>query len=190
MMAIPLGSISVGMIFDTAAVPIDQLNSASEQCPNALVRLGTASMGFGIALPIANWAVGATAKGEGVWPMIDIAKRLFVGIKISKALQNDLDSPAPGTKHYFEGTDNKDFLQIINLGENKFIGRYVKDGFPAAAIADVIRNICSIVKLITRGRRIEEGEVYIYTSWVGVRQLTLTPSEWALIRHFKTSQSF
>jgi len=96
--------------------------------------------------------------------MIDIAKRLFVGIKISKALQNDLDSPAPGTKHYFEGTDSKDFLQIINLGENKFIGRYIKDGFPAAAIADVSRNICSIVKLITRGRRIEEGEVYIYTS--------------------------
>jgi hypothetical protein len=54
MIAIPLASISVGMIFDTAAVPIDQLNSASEQCPNALVRLGTASMGFGIALPIAN----------------------------------------------------------------------------------------------------------------------------------------
>ena len=54
MIAIPLGSISVGMIFDIAAVPIDQLNSASEQFPNALVRLGTASMGFGIALLIAN----------------------------------------------------------------------------------------------------------------------------------------
>jgi hypothetical protein len=54
MIAIPLGSISAGMIFDIAAVPNDQLNGACEQCPNALVRLGTASMGFGIALPIAN----------------------------------------------------------------------------------------------------------------------------------------
>ena len=54
MIAIPLASTSVGMIYDNAAVPIDQLNSASEQCPNALVSLGTASMGFGIALPIAN----------------------------------------------------------------------------------------------------------------------------------------
>ncbi|HWH75759.1 MAG TPA: hypothetical protein VNT76_00250 [Candidatus Binatus sp.] len=96
--------------------------------------------------------------------MIDSAKRLFVGIKVSKTLQNDLDSPAPGTKHYFEGTDNKDLLQVVNLGDDKFIGRYVKDGFPAAGIADLIRNICSIVKLITRGRRIEEDDVYIYTS--------------------------
>jgi hypothetical protein len=30
--------------------------------------------------------------------MADEDKPLFVGIKISKALQNDLDSPAPGTK--------------------------------------------------------------------------------------------
>lgn len=96
--------------------------------------------------------------------MIEEAKRLFVGIKISKALQVELDSPAPGTKRYFEGTDSKDYLQVINLGEDKFIGRYVKDGFPAAGISDVSRNVCSILKLITRGRRIEENDVHIYSS--------------------------
>jgi len=88
-------------------------------------------------------------------------KRLFVGLKITKALQDDLANPAPGTKHYFEGTSDE-YLQIINLGEEKFIGRYVKDGFPAANIGDVSRNVCSLVKLITRGRRIEENEVHIY----------------------------
>ena len=96
--------------------------------------------------------------------MIDMAKRLFVGIKISKALQQELDSPVPGTKHYFEGSDNKDYLQIINWGEDRLIGRYIRDAFPAADIEDVSRNVCSIVKLITRGRRIEEREVHIYTS--------------------------
>ena len=96
--------------------------------------------------------------------MIDLAKRLFVGIKISTALQNELDSPASGTKHYFEEKDNKDYLQIVNLGEEKFIGRYIKDGFPAADIGDVSRNVCSIMKLITRGRRIEERDVHIYAS--------------------------
>ncbi|HLN84401.1 MAG: hypothetical protein ACM3N3_05585 [Betaproteobacteria bacterium] len=88
-------------------------------------------------------------------------KRLFVGLKITKALQDDLANPAPGTKQYFEGTSDE-YLQIINLGEEKFIGRYVKDGFPAANIGDVSRNVCSLVKLITRGRRIEENEVHIY----------------------------
>jgi hypothetical protein len=95
--------------------------------------------------------------------MGEIGKRLFVGIKISKALQTELDSPAPGTEHYFR-PDNLDYLQIITQGEEKFIGRYVNDGFPAAGIDDVSRNVCSIVKLITRGHRIEENSVHIYAS--------------------------
>jgi hypothetical protein len=94
--------------------------------------------------------------------MEELTKRLFVGIKITKALQDELDSPAPGTKHYFEGGNN-DYLQIINLNDEKFIGRYLKDGFPAANIGDVSRNVCSIVKLIARGRRIDEHEVHIYS---------------------------
>lgn len=89
-------------------------------------------------------------------------KRLFVGIKITKSLQDDLDSPAPGTKHYFEGNNN-DYLQIVSFGDEKFIGRYLKDGFPAANIGDVSRNVCSIVKLIARGRRIEDNDVHIYS---------------------------
>lgn len=94
--------------------------------------------------------------------MAEASRRLFVGIKITKSLQDDLNSAAPGTKRYFE-ENNADYLQIVTLGEEKFIGRYLDDGFPAANIADVSRNVCSIVKLITRGRRIEENEVHIYS---------------------------
>lgn len=93
--------------------------------------------------------------------MDDAAKRLFVGIKITRALQEDLDSPAPGMKQYFDA--NNDYLQIVDFGENKFIGRYLNDGFPVANLADVSRNVCSIVKLITRGKRIEENDVQIYS---------------------------
>ena len=95
--------------------------------------------------------------------MIEMDKRLFVGIKISKALQNELNSPAPGTEHYLKA-DNVDYLQIISVGEEKLIGRYVKDGFPAAGIDDVSRNVCSIVKLINRGHHIAENYVHIYAS--------------------------
>ncbi|HEX9661106.1 MAG TPA: hypothetical protein VGB27_02380 [Candidatus Binatia bacterium] len=95
--------------------------------------------------------------------MTEAGKRLFVGIKVSSALQNELNSPAPGTEYYFQN-NNADYLQVVNLGDDKLIGRYVKDGYPVAAIGDVSRNVCSIIKLITRGRRIEEREVHIYTS--------------------------
>lgn len=94
--------------------------------------------------------------------MEEASNRLFIGIKITKALQDDLDSPAPGVKHYFEGT-NSEYLQIVQLRDEKFIGRYVNDGFPVASLADVGRNVCSIVKLITKGKRIEEKEVQIYS---------------------------
>jgi hypothetical protein len=94
--------------------------------------------------------------------MSEIANRLFVGIKISKALQNDLDSPVPGVKQYFDGI-NGNYLQIVSLHDEKLIGRYLDDGFPAANLDDVSRNVCSLVKLITRGRRIEEDEVHIYS---------------------------
>ena len=96
--------------------------------------------------------------------MIDLTKRLFVGIKISTALQTELDRPAPGSKHYFEGSNDNDYLQIINLGEEKYVGRYLKDGFPGVRIGDVSRNVCSIVKIITRGRRIEDKDVHIFAS--------------------------
>jgi hypothetical protein len=94
--------------------------------------------------------------------MSEMANRLFVGIKVSKALQNDLDNPAPGVKQYYDGT-NSNYLQIVNLRDAKIIGRYVDDGFPAAHVGDVLRNVCSLVKLITRGQRIEEDEVHIYS---------------------------
>ena len=51
--------------------------------------------------------------------MLDAGHRLFVGIKISTQLQNDLNSPAPGTEHYFK-TDNLDYLHIITLGEKSW----------------------------------------------------------------------
>lgn len=89
-------------------------------------------------------------------------KRLFVGVEITKSLQDELDRAAPGTKRYFEGHGGE-YLEIVNLGEEKFIGRYLNDGFPAANITDVSRNVCSILKLITRGRRIEEDDVHIYS---------------------------
>ena len=95
--------------------------------------------------------------------MIDLGKRLFVGIKISKSLQHELDTPVAGTDHHFDAPKSREDIQIIALGEHRIIGRYIDDGCPAAAIADASQNVCRIVKSMTRGRRIEENEVHIYT---------------------------
>jgi hypothetical protein len=88
-------------------------------------------------------------------------KQFFVGMKISKDLQNRLDKPAPGTDCYFK-KDNVEYLHIINLGEDRFIGRFLKDGFPVGELDNVSRNVCSIVRLITGGQRIAEDSLHIY----------------------------
>ncbi len=95
--------------------------------------------------------------------MLESGKRLFVGVKISSELQNELNNPAPGTEHYFK-SENTEYLQIITLGDEKLIGRYIKDAFPATDIENVMRNVCSILRLITRGHRMDESSVRIYAS--------------------------
>lgn len=93
--------------------------------------------------------------------MLEVERRLFVGIKVSTKLQSGLDSPAPGTERYFK-QDNKDYLQVVNFGEEKFIGRFLKDGFPVDELDDVSRNVRSIVRLITNGQRVDDLSVNIY----------------------------
>ncbi|MBI2365918.1 MAG: hypothetical protein HYV01_13075 [Deltaproteobacteria bacterium] len=93
--------------------------------------------------------------------MAEFDKRLFVGIKISTKLQSQLDSPAPGTERYFK-ENNTEYLQIMTLGEDRVIGRFVPNGFPIGDIGDVGRNVRSIVGLITRGDSLREDSVHIY----------------------------
>jgi len=93
--------------------------------------------------------------------MAEMEKRLFVGIKISSSLQTGLNSPAPGTECYFK-EDNTEYLQIVDLGEEKLIGRFLKNGFPVGDMDNVGRNVCSIVRRIIGGQRVEEDSVRIY----------------------------
>jgi hypothetical protein len=93
--------------------------------------------------------------------MGELGKQFFIGIKISTKLQSQLDNPAPGTERYFKG-DNTEYLQIVTLGEDRVIGRFVQNGFPVGNIGDVDRNVRSIVSLITRGDRFGDDAVHIY----------------------------
>lgn len=93
--------------------------------------------------------------------MAESDKRIFVGIKISPKLQAHLDGPAPGTERYFKQNDGE-YLEIVTLGEDKIIGRFLRNGFPIGDIDDIGRNVRSIVKLITRGENIGDDAVRIY----------------------------
>ena len=93
--------------------------------------------------------------------MVEVDKRLFVGMKISAKLQRELDNCARGTERYFK-EDKPESLQIVTLGVEKHIGRFLQDGFPVGDLNNVSRNVSSIVTLITSGHRLAEDSVRIY----------------------------
>jgi hypothetical protein len=53
-------------------------------------------------------------------------------------------------------------LQIVTFGEERVIGRFLRDGYPVTDIDNVSRNIRSIITLITGGSVIEEDSIRIY----------------------------
>ncbi len=92
---------------------------------------------------------------------MELTKQLFIGIKVSSALQTELNRPAPGTKQYLEpGTP--DYLEFVTMGGDNVIGRYMEDGCTANEVGIVGRRVCSIVRIVTRGYRIDEDSVLIY----------------------------
>jgi len=93
--------------------------------------------------------------------MVDMDKRLFVGIKISPKLQRELDNCPRVAERYFK-ENNPESLEIVTLGEEKLIGRFLQDGFPVNDIDNVSRNVRSIVTLITQGYRLAEDSIRIY----------------------------
>jgi len=93
--------------------------------------------------------------------MNKVDKRLFVGIIISPKLQTDLDHCARGTERFFK-EDKPESLQIFTLGEERFIGRFLRDGFPVNDIENISRNVRSIITLIAPSYRMAEDSIRIY----------------------------
>ncbi len=93
--------------------------------------------------------------------MYEVDKRLFVGMKISANLQAGLDNCACGTEHYLK-EDKPEALQIVTLGAEKLIGRFLQDGFPVSDIDNVSRNVRSIVQLVAPRYRVQDNSIQIY----------------------------
>jgi len=93
--------------------------------------------------------------------MDELERKLFVGIKISPKLQNELDHCTRGTERYFR-ENNPEYLQVISMGNDKLIGKFLRDGFPVNDIDNVNRNVRSIISLVAPGYRIAEDSIRIY----------------------------
>jgi hypothetical protein len=68
----------------------------------------------------------------------------FLGLKITSKLQDGLDKSSPNNKFYFKD-NNPDFLQVVTIESDKYIGKVVEQGVEYKKIEDVCKNIISIL---------------------------------------------
>lgn len=68
----------------------------------------------------------------------------FLGIKINVKLQEGLDRSNPLNRFYFQD-NNPEFLQIITVDQDRYIGKFVEQGTAYRTMEDICRNIISIM---------------------------------------------
>ena len=68
----------------------------------------------------------------------------FLGFKITLKLQEGLDKCNPYDTFYFKD-NNPEFLQIITIESEKYIGKFIEQGIEYNKIDDICRNIISII---------------------------------------------
>jgi len=93
---------------------------------------------------------------------------LFVGIKVTNALERHLDESESGHGHLLEGK-NQQSLQRATLGDEELLGRPVEQGATVESLDDIVRNLKSIlVKHIPR-YPLKNSDIRIYAGAISAR---------------------
>ncbi len=72
---------------------------------------------------------------------------IFVGMKINERLQEHLDASKPSMKSFYE-TNNPEFLQIMNIDHDDYIGKVIKSGSSIEIFSNILLNVKSMLKMI------------------------------------------
>ncbi len=92
---------------------------------------------------------------------LDKTTSLFFGTKIDSKLREALSQAKPGDKKYFDGT-SEDFLRIVELPDEKWIGKVIKPGPVVTEVDDIQRNIVSIMRRVAPTARVSPSSIRIF----------------------------
>jgi hypothetical protein len=92
---------------------------------------------------------------------LDKTCALFFGTKIDSKLREALSQCKPGDRKYFEGGSDE-FLRVVEVEEEKWIGKVVKGGTPITEVDDIQRNIISILRRVAPNARVAASAVKIF----------------------------
>lgn len=92
---------------------------------------------------------------------LDKTSALFFGTRIDSKLREGLALSKPGDKKYFDGS-SEEFLRVIEMPDEKWIGKVIRGGLAVTEVDDIQRNVISILRRIAPNARIPASQVKIF----------------------------
>jgi hypothetical protein len=92
---------------------------------------------------------------------LDKTCSLFFGTKIDSKLREALSQAKPGDKKYFDGS-SEEFLRILEVQDEKWIGKVIKPGPVVTEVDDIARNIVSIMRRVAPAGRVAASGIRIF----------------------------
>ena len=92
---------------------------------------------------------------------LDKTCALFFGTKIDSKLREALSQSKTGDKKYFDGS-SEDFLRILEVEDEKWIGKVIKPGPVVTEVDDIQRNIVSIMRRVAPTARVSASGIRIF----------------------------
>jgi hypothetical protein len=92
---------------------------------------------------------------------LDKSCALFFGTKIDSKLREALSQCKPGDKKYFDGS-SEDFLRILEVTDEKWLGKVIQPGPAVTEVDDIQRNIVSILRRVAPNARVAASSIKIF----------------------------
>jgi hypothetical protein len=92
---------------------------------------------------------------------LDKTSALFFGTRIDSKLREGLALSKPGDKKYFDGS-SEEFLRVIEMPEEKWVGKVIRGGLSVTEVDDIQRNVLSILRRVAPNARIPSSQVKIF----------------------------
>lgn len=107
---------------------------------------------------------------------LDKTCALFFGTKIDSKLREALSQCKPGERKYFEGGSDE-FLRIMEVEDEKWLGKVVSPGPAVTEVEDIQRNIVSILRRVAPNARVAPSSIKIFVLHGGAGAAAEAPEE-------------
>ena len=87
--------------------------------------------------------------------------RIFVGIKVSDRLRDQLDSSQASMKSFFS-EQNTEFLQVMQIDSDEYIGKVTASGTSLEVLSNMLLNVKTMLGMICPKFTVADGAIKIH----------------------------